>query len=120
MYMALIFAVDGDNDLVVRGARITVKIGLEAVLQQCEHALKTQLGELIFDTTRGLPNFDSVWSGNVNALAFEQNARSQLQRIPDVIGIEALQVERQQHTLIYRAVITTRYGTGTITNNPIT
>ena len=55
--MTMTFAVDTDNDLFLSSAgNIAISTGLQAVLEDCEHAMKTVLGECVLDIERGSPD----------------------------------------------------------------
>ena len=112
--MTRVFAVDGNNDIFTRGGQLVLSEGQAAVLQQCEHAIKAQLNEMIYADDRGVNTFDSVWSGSPNLLSFEAFARAQIDRIPDVISIESFAAQLTGNTLTYQATIRTIFGTGTI------
>ncbi len=112
--MTQIFAVNDNNDIFTRGGRLVLSDGQTAVLQQCEHAIKAQLNEMIYANDRGVNTFDSVWSGAPNLLSFEAFARNQIDRVPDVISIESFAAQLTNHTLTYQVTIQTTFGTGSI------
>ena len=112
--MTRVLSVNENNDIFTRGGRLVLEDGQQAVLQQCEHAIKAQLGEMIYAADRGVNTFDSIWDGSPNLLSFEASARSQLDRIEDVITIERFNASLQGNTLTYQATIRTIFGPSAI------
>lgn len=113
--MTRIWSVNADNDIFVTPAgRLAIGNDLQAVIQQCEHAIKAQTGEMIYAADRGVDTERSLWDGSPNLLQFEAFARTALNRIPDVIRIESFESRLVGHTLQYSATIRTVFGTGTI------
>ena len=84
--------------------------GQQAVIQACEHAVKAQLGEMIYAADRGTNTFASVWDGSPNLLSFEASARDQLERVPNVISVDRFTASLQENTLTYQATIRTSFG----------
>ena len=112
--MTRVLSVNENNDIFTRGGRLVLEEGQQAVLQQCEHAIKAQLGEMIYAADRGVNTFDSIWDGSPNLLSFEASARSQLDRIEDLITIERFNASLQGNTLTYQATIRTIFGPSAI------
>ena len=75
--MTRTFAVDANNDLVIGGDdRLSIVSGLEAVLQNCEHAAKTILNEMVLAQGEGIPYFEAVWIGVPNLAVWEASFRA--------------------------------------------
>ena len=87
---------------------------LQAVLQQCEHAVKAQTAEMIYAADRGINTEQSLWDGSPNLLAFESFVRQALNRITDVVLVEDFQTQLNGNILQYQATIRTVFGTGII------
>lgn len=115
--MTKTFAVDANNDLVI-GAddRLRIAVDLEAVLQNCEHAAKTILNEMVLAQGEGIPYFEAVWVGVPNLAVWEASFRARVLAVADVLSIDALTLGREGEALTYRATIATVYGTGEIAN----
>ncbi len=114
--MARIWQTNDNNDIFTTpGGRLAQRTDLQAILQQAEHAMSAQLGEMIYARDRGVNTDDSVWSGAVNLLSFESFARQQLERIPSIINIEDFQARLDGNTIRYTTTLRTRFGAGTIT-----
>lgn len=110
-------ATDTSNDLYLDAqGYIAVASDLQAVLQNCEHAVKTMLGECVLDQQRGLPNFTVIWNGNPNVNQYDAALRKTIRAVSGVVDIRSLNVRLSGEKLIYNAVIKTIYGTGELTN----
>lgn len=114
--MTQIWQTNANRDIFTTpGGRLAIGIDLQAVLQQCEHAMSAQLDEMIYAADRGVNTEDSVWSGSPNLLSFEATARAQLERIPDVIVVEDFSAELVRNIIQYQTTIRTVFGTGVVT-----
>ena len=95
---------------------------LRATLNACQNAAQTLLGECIFNTTRGLPNFQVIWNGKPNIALWEVALREILSDVPGVNLIDSVVFQRATDTtqytsndiLIYTVTIITEFGAGTI------
>jgi hypothetical protein len=106
------------NDLYVVNGNIAVAYGIQAVLQACATAAKTQLGEVIYNTAQGVPNFQTIWSGSLNIPQWRIALTQILQGIPDVVNVISLEVQvGSNNVLSYQAVILTTYGQGNLNGN---
>jgi len=85
---------------------------IDAVLQDCEHAMKAQFQEMIYAYNRGMPYMDTVWQRK-NFVQFEGFARSTLRRVNGVKKVLSFAVATNNDVLQYNAVIETIYGEGT-------
>lgn len=113
--MTRVLAVTAKNDLYIGpDGSLATATALEAVLQACQQAAQTQLGELIYATDQGVPNFAAVWGGSPKVAQFEAFLRRTLLAVPDVVGILALDTTVSQNRLSYRVEIQTIYGPGVI------
>lgn len=113
--MSRVISVDANNDLYIGAdGSLAMSTALEAVLQACEQAAKTQLGELMYATNQGLPNFAAVWDGAPNLLQFEAYLRRTLSGVEGVTGIESLSTSIAANKLSYLVTIQTIYGLGAI------
>ena len=110
-----IFAVDKNNDL-YRGpdGHMAVNTDLAALTQACEHAMQAILNEMVFCADRGLPYFEAVWADAPNLRAFDDAARGTLSAIRGVVRVTEFSSELSGDALVYRATISTVYGTAEI------
>lgn len=115
--MTRTFAVDANNDLVIgEDDRLSIVSGLDAALQNCEHAANTILNEMVLAQGEGIPYFEAIWVGVPNVAVWEAAFRARILAVADVVAIDALALGRTGETLTYRATIATIYGTGEISN----
>jgi hypothetical protein len=109
-------AVNANNDLYLdTTGNIATVDGIYAVLQQCEHAVKAMLGEMIYAVNRGMPTMETVWLSQ-DLPRWEAAAYVAIQRVPGVKEVLSVVTEIQGDSLVYNAVIRTIYGEGAITN----
>jgi hypothetical protein len=109
--MTKTFATNANNDLYIgKDGNLVIQTGLLAVRDACSTAAKAQLGEMVLDTTRGIPNFQTVWIGAPNIPQFEAALRSTLEAVADVVRVVSLNSSISNGTLTYTAVILTTYG----------
>lgn len=109
-------SVDSTNDFNLNKSSLVLKTDLEAVIQSCEQAAKTQLGEVFLQTSRGIPNFDTIWTSGANIAQFENFLRQVILSVPDVTGIRSLTTENISNSVIYTVEIESIYGSGVVTN----
>jgi hypothetical protein len=112
------------NDLYLDAdGNISVSYDLQAVLEECSEAAKTLLGELIFNTSVGVPYAQTVWSGVPNISQFTSALRQTLLSVPEVNEVLSIVTGRtaatihaapNQPTVTYTAIISTIYGNGAI------
>lgn len=115
--MTQTFAVNSNNDLYIgKDGNLAIVSGLEAVLQNCEHAAKTTLGELVLQTNVGIPDFQVVWNGVPNIQQFDAALRQALLAVDGVVEVVSLITTRDADKLVYQATIRTIYGSGAISN----
>jgi hypothetical protein len=115
--MTRTLGVDDNNDIYIDGAgNLAVVTGVVAVLQTCEHVVKAILKEMVFAQDQGMPYFETVWNGTPSTDPFEAAFRLRIAQVPDVTGIEDLEINQVADRFVYTATIATIYGTGTISN----
>jgi hypothetical protein len=88
---------------------------LPAVLQACEHAAKTILGEMILNADQGIPYFQTVWNGSPNLVQFEAALRAAFLAVTNVVEVvSVISSVTTPNILSYTAIIRTTFGGGTI------
>jgi len=113
--MVQTLAVNENNDLYLdSNGNIAKAEDLQAVLQLCDHAAKTVRGELVLDTTSGIPYFTAAWGGVPSIPKFEAALREALLRVQGVVEVSSLITDISGDVLSYSAVIRTIYGGGAI------
>lgn len=112
------------NDLYLTSiGNIATSSDQQALLEQCAEASKTLLGELVFNTSVGIPYQQAVWIGVPNIQQFTAALRLaflSIEGVTEVISIVTSQAEDTSRTLtfndtlIFTAIIRTIYGVGTV------
>ena len=109
------FALNENNDIYLdRNGNIAVAEGIEAVQFLCKNAVQTMLGELIYQTNIGMPNFQTIWNGTPNIPQFEASLIATLLSVEDVLEVKELSVQIVSGVLQYTATILTNFGQGAI------
>jgi len=105
------FALDANHDLYLDGGDLLATVtALGAVLQNCDTAAKTLLGEMVLAANQGVPYFQSVWVGQPNIAVFETSMRQRLGAVEGVTAIVELTTRQEGNVLKYVATIATVYG----------
>ncbi len=113
--MAQTFAVNSSNDLYLDDfGNIAIAVDQEALAQDCKHAARTILGEMVLQTNLGIPNFETIWNGVPNYVQYEAAVRTAILSVPGVLEVVSFTAEQINNTLRYTAVIRTIYGEATI------
>ncbi len=104
------------NDLYIGAdGMLAVVRGIEAIKQNCQHAMKAQLGEMVLALDRGMPLWEVVWH-HTNLAQFESTARQTLRAVDGVIDIPTFEVAIVNDTLRYHATIKTVFGLTDLAN----
>lgn len=114
----------GENgNLVLAGATGTNPDQLQAVLYACQNAARGQLGEMVLQVNRGLPNDQLIWVGKPNYQLWQSVLLKTLQNVSGVKEVQEIVLQKGFNTdsynnsldvLIYAATIITDFGTGNI------
>lgn len=105
------------RDIVVSGGRIATVRDIDVVLQNCDHALRQQLGELQYSMTKGIEYFGNVFEGTPNYQLFKFQAIQQIENVSGVLRVREFDYTVTGNDLAYNAVIETDYGTGAVNGN---
>ena len=92
---------------------LAIAVGLTAILQNCEHAARAVLGEMVLEVDRGIPYFETVWAGNPQISQFDAALRRALLAVEGVIEVVNLSTTPEDNQLNYTALIRTTFGEGT-------
>lgn len=113
--MTRTFAVDARNDLFLApGGNLAIVVDLDAVLMICAAKARTLLGEMVLAVDKGIPYFQSVFTGQPNPATFEAALRDALLSVDGVTQISSLAITQTGNELNYVASIVTIYGPGVI------
>ena len=105
------------NDLFINAdGNLAIARDIEAVKQDCQHAMQAQLGEMVLALDRGMPTRDLVWH-NTNLVQFEAYARQTLRAVGGVVDVIAFDVAIEDGALYYSATIQTVFGVTKLKNH---
>jgi len=108
------FALDITNDIYLDASgNIAMLYDLPAVIQNCKTAMQSQLGEMQYDTGRGIP-YRATMFDSYNPAQFTAAARQTLLAVEGVTLVESFNVDRVGDSVQYTAVIKTIFGTDTL------
>jgi hypothetical protein len=106
---------DSNNDIHLNGSdSLAMATGIDAVKASCEYAVKTMMGELIYQGDLGVPNFNLIWNGNPNIPQGENAIRETLLRVENVTGVSSIEAFVEGDIFKYNAVINTIFGEVTL------
>lgn len=101
---------NANNDIYLGSdGNLVMVTGVTAVQQDCEHALKAQLNEMIYNPTGGMPTFLDVWQSK-NFIRWEAAARATLAGINGVVKVASFTITVSADTFSYVAQIQTVYS----------
>lgn len=107
-------ATDDLNDILVNDSNNFVLLdGIQATLQDCEHKLKAQRGEMVLQIDEGVPYEDTVFN-NTNLQAFRAASIEQLLDVPNVLEVIEFTPSWTGDVVSFVAVIRTIYGVGSV------
>lgn len=107
------------NDLYLDSfGNIATSYDLEAIVEQCAQATKTQLGEMVLNTNIGIPYANTLWVGVPNTQQFNAAITNALLSVNGVLEVVSLITSQTGNTYNYTAIIRTIYGTGVLNGNP--
>lgn len=103
---------DENNDLYLVNNDLAMGEGQQAVAQIVNNVLRTQLGELSTDTTRGIPYLETVLGDNPDVnlwSSYMVNAINSIEYVNRVVSFVP-KVDGQTNTLSFMSRISTIYG----------
>lgn len=109
------FACNANNDLYAdsSGNLVFLQDGLQATLEDCAHAAKTLLGEMVLATDKGIPYLTLVFN-NYTPDAFRDALITSFLQVANVVDVLECVVAKVGSVVTYRATIQTSFGTGAI------
>lgn len=106
---------NANNDIYVDSSgNITIVTDVDAVKQDCEHALKAQFGEMFLTPIAGMPTLQDVWR-NQNLIKWEAVARATLQNINGVVRVVSFVMSLQGDSFVYTTQILSIYSSTLLT-----
>lgn len=112
---------DENNDIYLSNFNIAIGEDKEAVAQIVNNVLRTQKGELSYDTTRGIPYLETVLGDNPDVDLWSShmvNAIKGVQYVNRVISFIP-KVDNETNTLSFISRISTIYGDFNINDDTI-
>ena len=103
------------RDISVIGGKLQYVNNIDVVLQNCDHSLRQQLGELQYQTTKGVEYLNNVFNGTPNYQLFQFEAIRELEFVDGVERVLSFEYNVNGNTLEYNTEILTEYGTATLT-----
>lgn len=105
---------DENNDLYIGSdGQLAFVTGLDAVLQDCECAMRAQRGEMVLALGDGVPTEETIWD-QWKPVQFEAAARATLLGVPNVTGIKSFTLSREDGVASYVAEIESTFGPTTV------
>ena len=105
--------IDSNRNPIIKSGKFVWVTDIDVVAQNCDQAMRQQLGELNYDADKGIQYFNNVLTGSPNFQRFEAQARNQLLNVEGVTGIASFNYEFKGGVLSYNATINTIYGATT-------
>ncbi len=100
-----------DNDIFIGpDGNLSILSGIGAVEAACATATKAQLGEMVFATNTGIPNFQTLWIGTPEYGLWKSAILKTLQNVPGVTAVTSLNLAANGGTISYIAQITTIFS----------
>lgn len=107
-------ALTADRRLFIdNSGNIAQKRDLDAVMQDCETAMRAQAGEMFYNMDSGIPTRQTVWEV-YNPLQFTAAGRVTLANVPGVVRVLSFTTDRKGDLFTYTAEIETTYGLGVL------
>lgn len=115
--MVQTFATTLDTNDIFIGAdgNLSILSGIEAVAVACGTATKAQLGEMVFATNTGIPNFQVLWVGTPDYGLWKAAILNTLQNVAGVTQVKSLNLTVNGSTVSYVAQILTEFSATDIT-----
>ena len=112
---------DENNDIYLFNNNIAIGEDKVAVAQIVNNVLRTQRGELSYDTERGIPYLETVLGDNPDVDLWSSYMLSALNGIEYVNKVISFvpQVDHQTNTLTFVSRLSTIYGDITINDNTV-
>lgn len=113
--MTTSFAVNANNDLYIgNNGSLAIVSDIQSVLVACACIAKSVRGEMFLQVDRGIPYFETVFTGSPQILQFEAALRAAWKKVDQVLNIISLTTSVQNNQLSYAAEILTSFGAGTL------
>ena len=102
--------IDENRDPIFVNGKFVIIFYIDVIAQNCDQAIRQQLGELNFDKDKGIQYLDNIFTGTPNFQRFEAQARTQLLNVEGVTAINSFSYSFNDNILSYDTEILTIYG----------
>jgi len=110
-------SINEKNDLFLNDeANMNLSYDIDDVLQNCQTAVQTTLGEAIYKKNIGVPAFQTLWNGSPNFQQAEASIRATILNVEGVININYFNYVVNNNIFSYNTEIETIFGTQTLEN----
>ena len=89
---------------------------MNAVLQNCDTAMRAQLGEMIYAMDKGVPYRQLLWD-SYDPISWGAAAQATILAVDGVSAIVSFIMSKTGNVFSYSAIIETTYGQGQINGN---
>jgi len=115
--MTFSLALNANRDLFIgNDGRLATVSGMDAVLQNCDTAMRAQLGEMIYSMNKGVPYRQLLWD-NYDPISWGAAAQATILAVDGVSSIVSFIMNKSGNIFSYSAIIATKYGQGQIDGN---
>ena len=84
---------------------------IEAVKNSVLCSCRTNYGEIVLDTRKGIPYFETIFTAHPDIELWKSYMKQTILSVPKVLGIVAFKHIIEKQILKYTVVISTEYGT---------
>lgn len=96
---------DNDNNLILKGNGLVVEDGLESVKQRLSNAIFMNKGDNFLDYSEGISYLNPMLKSE-----FVAELRKIILSVPDVIGINKLDVKKENDKIVIELNVESNYG----------
>lgn len=105
-------AINTKNDIFLNDdGNIATSTGILSVLQNCQTAVQMIAGEALYQSTDGIPAFETIWNGSPNFQQAEASIRATILKVKDVTNINSFDYIVNNNIFSYNVEIQTVFGT---------
>lgn len=108
-------ALDDNNDIFLdKSGNLALCKDIEAVKTAVSCQTKTNYGEVILNTTAGIPYFETIFTAHPDIELWKAYMQETILKVPKVLSISYFETTIEKSVLHYAVVINTEYGTEVI------
>ena len=104
-------ALDNSNDIFIdKEGKLALCKDIEAVTTSVNCAMRTNYGEIVLDTTFGVPYFETIFTAHPDIDLWTSFVKKCIMQVPKVLDIPIFKTYIEKKLLKYTIVINTEYG----------